>query len=113
MPVPVEAALKRSGQFIPTFYDREWSVLDASAEDRQIEEMNASRWAILPKGPIAMYSETQESIAPYLGHRLPYRSPYPMKHEPYVIGRRLQENLQANWQPYAEVDNYEIFRRRE
>jgi hypothetical protein len=113
VPLPVEAALKRSGQFIPTFYDREWSVLDASAEDRQIKEMNASRWALLPKGPIAMYTETQDSVAPYLGHRLPYHSPYRKKREPYVIGRRFQENLQANWQPYADVGKYEVFRRRD
>ena len=30
-------SIGRSGQFLPTFYDREWSVLDASAEDRQIK----------------------------------------------------------------------------
>jgi hypothetical protein len=79
----VEEALKKSGQFVPTFYDREWSVLDASAEDRQIKEMNTSRWVLLPEGPIGMFTETQDSVAPYLGHRLPYRSPYPMKREPY------------------------------
>ena len=26
VPLPVAEALKRSGQFVPTFYDREWSV---------------------------------------------------------------------------------------
>jgi hypothetical protein len=113
VPLPVEEALKRSGQFIPTFYDFEWSILDASAEDRQLKEMNASRWALLPPGPIPMYTETPASVAPNLGHRLPYRSPYRMKREPYLIGRRFQENLQAKWQPYAEVGKYEVYRRRD
>jgi hypothetical protein len=113
VPLPVEEALKKSGQFIPTFYEFEWSILDASAEDRQIEEMNASRWALLPKGPIRMYTETPDSVAAALGHRLPYHSPYPVRHEPYVIGRRFLANLQANWQFYAEVGKYEIYRRRE
>jgi hypothetical protein len=113
VPMPVEDALKRSGQFLPTFYDCEWSVLDASAEDRQIKEMNEARWALLPEGPIAMFTETQNSIAPYLGHRLPYRSPYPNKREPYVIGRRFQANLLANWKPYAKVNKYEVYRRRD
>lgn len=113
VPLPVEEALKSSGQFVPTFYQFEWSVLDASAEDRQIKEMNASRWALLPKEPLRMFTETPDSVAPYLGHRLPYRSPYPMKREPYVIGRRFQENLQTNWQLYAEVGKYEVYRRRQ
>ena len=113
VPLPVEEALKRSGQFIPTFYDFDWSILDASAEDRQIKEMNASRWALLPKGPIPMYIETPDNIGPWLGHRGPYHSPYRMKHEPYPIGRRFQENLQANWQPYAEVGKLEVYRRRD
>ncbi len=113
VPLPVEEALKRSGQFVPTFYQFQWSILDASAEDRQIKEMNASRWALLPKGPIGMFTETPDNVAPYLGHRLPYRSPYPMKRAPYVIGRSFQENLQANWQLYAEVGKYDVYRRRE
>ena len=111
VPMPVEQALMGSGQFVPTFYDREWSILDASAEDRQIKEMNASTWALLPEGPIGMFTETQDSVAPYLGHRLPYRSPYPMKRQPYAIGMRFEENLQKNWQPYAEVGRYELYRR--
>lgn len=113
LPVPVERALMKSGQFVPTFYDREWSILDASAEDRQIKEMNAASWALLPKGPIGLFTETQDSIAPYLGHRLPYRSPYPLKREPYVIGRRFQENLEKNWRSYAQVEGYEIYQRRD
>ena len=28
----------------------EWSVLDATAEDRQLKELNASRWALIPQG---------------------------------------------------------------
>ncbi len=113
VPMPVEEALRSSGQYIPTFYDCEWSVLDASAEDRQLKELNASRWALLPEGSIGMFAETQDSVAPYLGHRLPYHSPYPMKHEPYVIGKRFEENLRANWKPYAELGKYEVYRRRD
>ena len=113
VPMPVEEALRSSGQYIPTFYDREWSVLDASAEDRQLKELNASRWAILPEGSIGMFAETQDSVSPYLGHRLPYHSPYPMKHQPYVIGKRFEENLRANWKPYAELGKYEVYRRRD
>ncbi len=113
LPLPVEDALRRSGQFVPTFYDCEWSILDATAEDRQLKEMNASRWALLPQGEIAMYTETQSTVGPYLGHRFPYHSPYPIRREPYVIGRRFEENLQANWQLYAEVGKYEVYRRRD
>ncbi len=113
VPWPIEEALERAGQFVPTFYDREWSILDASAEDRQLAELNAARWALLPVGPIVLYTETQESIAPYLGHRLPYHSPYPIRRQPYVIGRRFAENLAANWRPYARLGAYQLYRRRD
>jgi hypothetical protein len=113
VPPQVEEALKRSGQFVPTFYNYEWSVLDESAEERQIREMNASRWVLLPQGPIPIFTETPASVAPFLGPRWPYRLSYRVKREPYGVGRRLQENLRANWQPYAELGKYEVYRRRD
>jgi hypothetical protein len=109
VPMPVQEALKGSGQFVPTFYDCEWSVLDASAEDRRLKELNASRWALLPQNAKPRWTETPDSVAPYLGQRLPYRT----KREPYVIGRRFEENLKANWRPYAAVGQYEVYRRRD
>jgi hypothetical protein len=113
VPVRVEEALKRSGQFVPTFYAFEWSVLDASAEERRIKEMNASRWALVPQGPLPTWAETPDSVGAWLGHRLPYHSRYRIKHEPYVIGQLFQENLEANWQPYGRVGKYEVYRRRD
>jgi hypothetical protein len=111
MPLPVEETLKRSGQFIPTFYYFDWSIFDASAEDRQLKEMNSSRWALLPQGPIPTFIETPAGVAPLLGPHwlhLPYRT----KRKPYVIGRRFEENLRTNWEPYAEVGIYEVYQRR-
>jgi hypothetical protein len=112
VPLPVQEALMQSGQFIPTFYDYDWSILDASAEDRQLKELNASRWALLPQGPIAMYTETPANVANFLDPRWPWRVRYRIKRQPYVIGRRFAENLKMNWQPYAEVGNYQVYRRR-
>ncbi len=43
VPLPVEDALRTSGQYVPTFYDREWSVLDTSAEDRRQEDQEEMR----------------------------------------------------------------------
>jgi hypothetical protein len=108
VPMPVQQALKKSGQFVPTFYDGEWSVLDATAEDRQLMELNAMHWALIPQGLNPMWTETPDSVAPYLGSRLPYRT----EREPYVIGRRFAENLKVNWEPYAAVGEYEVYRRR-
>ena len=59
-----------------------------------------------------VFTETPDIVA-FLGHRLPYHSPYRMKREPYVIGRRFQENLQANWQLCGEVGRYEVYRHRD
>jgi hypothetical protein len=109
LPLPVQEALKRSGQFVPTFYDCEWSILDASAEDRQLAEMNKLRWVLIPQGPITTWTETPASIVPYIGIGLAYRT----KREPYEVRRRLAEELKANWQPYGEVGRYEVYRRRD
>jgi hypothetical protein len=111
IPYPVEEALKRSGQFIPTFFDREWSILDASAEDRQLAEFNAAHWAILPVGFQPNFTETQQSIAPYLGHRLPYHSPYPEKRTPYVVYNKFNQNLAVRWRLYQNLGEYDLYRR--
>jgi hypothetical protein len=112
VPLPVEEALKQSRQFVPTFYDYDWSILDASAEDRQLKELNASRWALLPRGPITMYTETPANVANFLDPRWPWRIRYRIKRQPYVIGKRFEENLRLNWQPYTQVGTYQVYRRR-
>ena len=46
----IEEDLKRSGQYAPTFYCFQVAVLDQNAEEREIRELNAMQWALLPGG---------------------------------------------------------------
>lgn len=106
VPMKVEESLKQSGQYVPSFYCFGTAVLDAVSEQRRIEELNSSTWALIPSG-VNRISETPESTAVYLGSTLRYQ----MKHRPYVSGVCFDDNLKANWRPIAKVGEYQIYRR--
>jgi hypothetical protein len=109
VPLVVEDALKRSGQFEPSFYCFHIAVIDATAETRMVEELNASQWALLPSGdPDVFQYETPETTGDLVGFRLPYHSRRP----PYVAGKLFESNLKTHWQPYAEIGPYELYKRR-
>lgn len=108
VPLYVEEDLKRSGQYTPSYYDSMIAVLDSAAEDRAIQELNASRWALLPKGAQLRTTETPDKTRVVLGLQITY----PAKHTPYVVGPRFNENIVTQWQPYGEVGAFEVYRRR-
>ncbi len=104
----LEQALQASGQYTPTFYYFQTAVLDATAEDREIEEFNTSRWALIPKGMNPAYTETLASAARSVGFDLHYRE----RRAPYVVGLKFTRNLEENWQPYGDAGDYEVYRHR-
>ena len=103
-----ERALKRSGNYAPTFYNFRVAVLDATAETREIQEFNSFAWALIPKNVDLVITETPATTAAYVGFDLHYAE----RRVPYVVGPRFTRNLEQNWQPHAEVGNYELYRRR-
>jgi hypothetical protein len=106
VPMRVEESLKQAGQYIPSFYCFRTAVLDAVSEERKIEEINSSTWALIPNR-VYRSSETPASTGVYLGFALPYKT----KHRPYVSGVCFDDNLRANWRPIATVGEYQIYRR--
>ena len=109
VPLYVENALKRSGQFTPAQYISNLGVVYDGAEERDIQELNRSQWALLSKGNKFMrWRESPSDTRFALGIQLPY----PERRLPYVIGDRFNENLLTQWQPYGEVGNYLVYRRR-
>jgi hypothetical protein len=102
----VEDALKRSGKYRPGFYWYYVAILDATAETREIDDFNQSRWALIPAGAKVL-EETPARLGELTGIALPYRS----KRKPYVAGERFYENLQAHWQPVSVVSGYTVYRR--
>jgi hypothetical protein len=93
IPLSVENALRKSGQFTPSFYSFGMSVLDASAEEREIEEFNQSKWALIPAGAGYGYVERPEDLKLVLGWQLPYRTRRPI----YAVGLLFKRNLEENW----------------
>jgi hypothetical protein len=108
LPPSIEEALRRTGQFTPSQYISIDGVVYDGAEDRDIEELNRSHWALLPKGGRMHWSESTADTRFALGIQLPYRD----KHPPYTIGDHFNENMATHWQPYGEVGNYVVYRRR-
>jgi hypothetical protein len=108
IPLAIEEALKRSGQYTPAFYAFTMGVLDAKGEDREIADFNQWKWALVPKGPPMSITEAPEDSGYALGFQLPYHS----KRTPYVIGRRLAKNLADNWQLCGEDGAFLVYRRR-
>lgn len=106
--LPVENALRASGQYSPSFYYGDVAVFDVVAEDRYIKELNQSIWALIPEGPFSPHVERPEELAWALGFQLPYRTRRPV----YALGVRFQKNLADNWQVQGKVGRYLIYRRR-
>jgi hypothetical protein len=105
IPLQVEAALRESGQYTPSFYNFSMSLLDADAEERQIQELNQSKWALLPAGEMYEYVERPENLKLVLGFQLPYRTRRPV----YAVGLRFERNLAENWRVRGRVGNYLIY----
>jgi hypothetical protein len=101
IPLQVEESLRASGQYTPSFYNFFVTV----AEDRQIQEFNESKWALLPAGEKYENFERPEDLGFVLGLRLPYRSRRPV----FVSGARFAQNLAENWKVRGAVGNYLVY----
>ena len=108
VPLRIESALRQSGQYVPSFYCFFTAIIDHDGEARKVEEMNASRWALLPYGAQIENTQTPESTGFVLGITLPYRQRNP----PYIIGRQFNRNLADNWVPWARIGPYELYKQR-
>jgi hypothetical protein len=105
VPLQVEKSLRESGQYTPSFYNFYFNLFDVAAEDRQIQEFNESKWALLPAGEKYGNVERPEDLGGVMGFRLPYRSRRPV----FVIGARFAQNLAENWKVRGVVGNYLVY----
>jgi hypothetical protein len=105
IPLPVEESLRESKQFTPTFFDFSMSLLDAAAEERQIEEFNQSKWALIPAGKKYGYVERPEDLKLVLGFAFPYRTRRPV----YSLGLLFAQNLAEHWRVRGSVGTYLVY----
>jgi hypothetical protein len=105
IPLRVERYLRESGQYTPSFYNFYFNVFDAAAEDRQIEEFNESKWALIPDGATYGTIELPENMKTILGVQFPYRTKRPV----YVVGARFVQNLATNWKIRGRVGPYLVY----
>ena len=105
IPLLVERSLKKSGQYTPAFYCFRIAILDPAAEDRDIQEFNSSKWALVPKGVRYGLAEVPEDLTYALGYRLPYRTKRPV----YFVGLRFEKNLAEKWRIRGSVGQYLVY----
>lgn len=105
IPLQVEKSLRESGQYTPSFYNFYFNLFDAAAEDRQIEEFNESKWALIPDGATYGTIELPENMKTILGVQLPYRTRRPV----YAVGARFVQNLATNWKIEGRVGTYFVY----
>jgi hypothetical protein len=105
IPLSVEESLRESGQYTPSFYYFSMAILDATAEEREIQEFNQSKWALIPAGEAYGYVERPEDLKYALGFQLPYRTKRPV----YVVGQRFAKNLGENWRIRGSIGQYLVY----
>ncbi len=105
IPLPVQKALRESGQYTPSFYDFSMSLLDADAENRQVLEFNQSKWALIPVGESYGYVERPEDLKLVLGFQLPYRTRRPI----FAVGLHFAQNLAEHWRVRGRVGNFLVY----
>jgi hypothetical protein len=105
VPLQVEASLRRAGQYTPTFYYFQTAILDPAGEDREIQEFNQSKWALIQKAESRGYFEGPEQLGTALGFQLPYRTKRPV----YQVGVWFEQNLAKNWKVRGQVGRYTVY----
>jgi hypothetical protein len=105
IPLSVEKSLRASGQYTPSFYNFYFNLFDAAAENRQIQEFNEAKWALLPPGKYGNV-ERPEDLGTVMGLRLPYKSRRPV----FMMGPVFAQNLAENWKLQGRVGDFLVYR---
>lgn len=104
VPAQVEAALREAGQRAPAFYYYQVGILNADAENRELQEFNQAKWALIPRDSHYRYFELP-------GNLLGFGIGYPTRRPVYVIGIRFAQNLEENWRVRGSVGKYLVYER--
>ena len=105
IPLSVEESLRKSGQYTPAFYMFGMGILDRGGEERDIQEFNSSKWALIPKGVKRGWAEVPEDLTYALGYSFHYRTKWPV----YVVGQRFEKNLAENWRVRGNVGQFIVY----
>jgi hypothetical protein len=107
VPLPLEQALLKAGQYTPSFYNFDFNLFDGNAEDEQIREFNESKWAVIPVNMrYGALVERPEDMKAVLVIQLPYRSNRPL----YRVGLKFEKNLEQKWRVQATAGDFFVYR---
>ena len=105
---PVEDALRATDLFVPNYYSFGQYMISASVEAQEIAAVNAQEWLLLPGAKFPIFYETSHTSEALQGIPLPYTD----RRSPFRYGLQMEANIEKNWQPVTEIDEFTLFRRR-
>jgi hypothetical protein len=104
-PQTVVDDLTRTGQLRPGYFSGlGW---DGPAEDRTIADMRRARFALVPTQTV-LFSEDIDNTRIKRILRLGYV--YRQRRQPFVVGLRIERELQQHWKPVGQFGIYTLYR---
>jgi hypothetical protein len=105
----IEAALKRSHHYRPSYYSFGVDVFSAPAEARWIGGFNQAQFVLLPSEPDEPFVETPQTLDGIQGFVFPYRMRNPV---PYFPNSAFRKNMIDRWIKVRELGAYTLYKRR-
>ena len=104
-----EVALKRTHHFAPSYYAFMVDTFSDSAENKKIQEMNRSGWALVPAIYDRPFIETPLNLQDLQGISFPFPIRHPI---PFLAGALLAANLRDCWVEVDELGPYRLLKRK-
>ena len=108
IPPSVEAALKSSRHFQSSYFAFTVDTFSAAAEQKKIDEMNLSEWALVPEVYGRPFIELPGNLQDLQG----FSSGFPRRHSvPFLAGDAMATNLRTNWRRVDQLGPYLLLQR--
>jgi hypothetical protein len=104
MPEIVEEALPGVSNFVPSYWSGTINLWDRATEQRKVDELRQTRWALLPGHP------EPTPVAPNVNARFSIPTHYRVVH-PMTWDGVLADEIDRNWAPAGNIGPYLLYRR--
>lgn len=102
---PVEQELRRTGHFRSDYYSFS-AVFSRAAEQRKVQELDETQWALIPLFSGGIGAEDIAQIGLLQGVQFPYPARHPIL---YLHNQLIFDELRTQWHPVADIDGYRLF----
>ncbi len=107
LPPTIERQLREARQYAPGYYTFGVDVLNVTAEQRTIADVNAEPFMLLPQPLVPDNPHTLNRLRSFQGITLPYRTRNRPQYDP---GTAFKRNLHERWVPVQRFGPYMLYR---